>query len=66
MTTFPEMTFEFEGKTIKSIDYGWEKKDFIAIDKITGIKYLFQGAYLSDITPCLKNDIVETVPVIFE
>ena len=64
MENFPEITFEVDGKKMKSDDYGWEDKDFVAIDKETKKKYVFKDAYFSNMSVGQFDDktlIVENV-----
>ena len=67
MENFPEITFEVDGKKMKSDDYCWEDKDFVAIDKETGKKYIFKDAYFSDMSTSQNDDvIVENIKMSFE
>lgn len=67
MENFPEITVELNGKKFQTIDYGWEGKDFVAIDKETSIKHVFKEAYLSNMqTNQNDSTIIENIKMSFE
>lgn len=57
---YPELTVKMKDKKFKSVDYGWEEKTFVAVDKETGIEYRFENAWLSGVESMTESSDVVT------
>jgi len=63
---YPELTVKMKDKEFKTVDYGWEDKTFVAVDKETGIEYRFENAWLSGYSSIQKEEPTGELPNLLE